>query len=343
MKMSLISLAAIVHLLSFSMQQTMITLTLIDFDDDKINQNILGNLDLRSQERLRQTCSHWGKIADKRTSFQNLFALLHSDLCSTKEVQSRALFAAVYRDECDLAEIILKKNLAGCKLDYPTFSANDVYDPYDIAYGEHMIALLEEYKYHIRKYGQFNEFPKRGIRKDLLILSIIGDNASISTILNVKNPETRAKLINANEVLLPFFLDTLKEACNIAMHNEDINSFLPLIAFMSSGVCAEQLGIDKVFMKACKDKKKNLLEPLLQNKREINEVFDIIWNKKDCYITFRDMIFGTNWEPQIDLKDTDYCNEVALLLNKYGAKTYKELKIERQELEIERQEFQKNL
>ena len=91
------------HISAFGMHN-MITFTHLP---QEMNKKIFDDMSFPSQDRMRQTCHYWQNMGDRRTSFHNLLELLHSDSHTTKEVQTRALFVAVYRGDCDLAKSIL--------------------------------------------------------------------------------------------------------------------------------------------------------------------------------------------------------------------------------------------
>lgn len=320
-----ILLLASLHISSFSMHN-MITFT--DFPQE-MNEKIFDGMSFPSQDRMRQTSHYWKQVGDSRTSFHNLLELLHSDLHVARETQSRALFAAVYRGDYDLAEVILKKTPVARRLCYPSLSDNDLYDPYSIVCGEDMISLLKKHRYDIALADGI-EFPESNILRSLLITSIIGDNDSIATIINIelKNPHIRAELgekRKAGKLKLP--KDSrimIKRAFQIAVHNDDNNSLAALIPFLSDS-SAEDWWLEVLFEEACKHKKKKVLELLVQQKKNINEVENSSFGGDNRLVTFKNMILGINWSCAFDSNDQDYYKEIEALLNKYGAKTYEEL------------------
>lgn len=330
------SLATIVitalHISSFSMHN-MITFT--DFPQE-LNQKMFDDMSFCSQDRMRGACKYWKMMGDSRTSFHNLLSLLHGQRHKTKEVQTRALFAAVYRGDCDFAEIILKKTPIDVRLSYPCLYSIGVYDPYFVSCDEDMISLLETYKYHITVYGRdaygqiinCAKFPEPTILKNLLVLSIIGDNHSIATIINVhlKNPDIRAEIMDkrVTDKLSKYSCLVIKQAFEITVHNDDNVSLSALVPFLSDD-SAEDWWVEKLFKQACRGKKKKVLELLLQQKKDINEVQNGRHYGDARLVTFKNMILGINWSCEFDPQDQDYYKEIEALLNKYGAKTYEEL------------------
>jgi hypothetical protein len=334
-------LFTVLHINAFGMNPSLMPL--------ELHRKTFHYLNLRWQDQLRGTCRYWKKIGDSRDFPIYLIDLLHSNSNTTQETKSRILLTAIYHNNYDLAETILKSVPITSRLYYSSFYQAERFDPYHLAQSggdNDMLALLQSYKYDIPQYGrdsygqaiEHSKLPKSKILIELIISSISGDRDSITTIVNqkFKDPQFLPELsekegdkyVWSNESAF-----AIENAFSIIVRHDDHKNITSVIQFLNDNPKITWW-LDDFLQRACKFESVVVFEKLLEQKKDkdINKVQTVRDYGSDTtatlrYRTFKNTILGINWDSDSDIlsKNPDYYRTIETLLNKYGAKTYEEL------------------
>jgi hypothetical protein len=146
------------------------------------NKTIFNFLNLYLQDQLRATCSYWKKIGDERSS--HLLDLLHSPSNTTTETKVRILFDAVYHNNYDLAEHMLKVTPEH-HINHPLCPTLDLYAIAEKNGDPKTIQLMEKYE-KLRRDNTMVKYIEPPIFLELIISCISGNHKSVKEIIDVK-------------------------------------------------------------------------------------------------------------------------------------------------------------
>jgi hypothetical protein len=194
---------------------------------------------------------------------------------------------------------------------------------------ENMLNLMDQYN-NVRCKDDLIQHVEHPVLLELLVSCISGNGNSVKRIMDVKfkSDDVCNKLKKNNEYTRKAML-IIGYALDFATFYDAEQCILPWNEFFKNPEVDYM--IKCLLDNACKFKSKKAFRALLQQKNDINKIEKGRYNDTDTLITIKNQILGgTVWGAHEAVqKDTQYRNEIEAIFNEYGAKTYEELRAEK--------------